>query len=255
MYWVVIIEKELKIKAFCSECGLEHQINFSWAKKEALNLLSRITRQGHLDLSGNNSPDSVCELEGLFARAGGKMFGVLLCHDQAGNSHFLYAFSGQINGRFSLPGWVPPLFDEDEFALLSGEADSLIKKISGEMDSYPGDDVRLEELRKRRKQVSRIYTQKLFQLYRLYNFRSEERLMLDVFKNSLPPTGTGDCCTPRLLVHAARNDLVPYSLAEVFCGASTVSGSRIHGQVYMPCVERCQPLLGFLLCGLSELGG
>lgn len=46
-----------------------------------------------------------CELDG------GKMLGVLIASDTAGNRHTLYAFSGQIGGGFHRKGFVGPVFD------------------------------------------------------------------------------------------------------------------------------------------------
>ena len=40
----------------------------------------------------------------------GKMIGVLIVEDQAGNLSYLAAFSGQIGDRDTLPGFVPPVF-------------------------------------------------------------------------------------------------------------------------------------------------
>lgn len=60
------------------------------------------------------------------------------------------------------------------------------------------------------------------------------------------PTGTGDCCAPKLLGWAIRSDLRPVALAEMWCGPTTV-GERRAGEFYAPCQERCQPLMGALL--------
>ena len=41
----------------------------------------------------------------------GKMFGVLVCENQVGETGYLAAFSGKINEKNQLPGFVPPVFD------------------------------------------------------------------------------------------------------------------------------------------------
>lgn len=61
-----------------------------------------------------------------------------------------------------------------------------------------------------------------------------------------PPTGTGDCCAPKLLAWAARHRLRPLALAEMWWGPTSVGG-RLAGEFYPACQERCQPLLGPLL--------
>lgn len=60
-----------------------------------------------------------------------------------------------------------------------------------------------------------------------------------------PPTGTGDCCAPKLLHWASELGLKPLALAEIWWGPDT--DTRKKGQFYPPCAERCQPLLGALL--------
>ena len=87
-------------------------------------------------------------------------------------------------------------------------------------------------------------------LYSLTNFRGETKKLSQLSLNNLP-TGIGDCCAPKLLCHAAKNDLVPISMAEFFVGKENRSGTKIHGQFYPACEEKCQPLMGFLLCGLE----
>ena len=62
---------------------------------------------------------------GLDAPDGGKMFGVLVVEDAAGRIGFLRGFSGMVNGRWDLPGFVPPAFDQaarDAF-WIAGEAE------------------------------------------------------------------------------------------------------------------------------------
>ena len=63
--------------------------------------------------------------------------------------------------------------------------------------------------------------------------------------------GTGDCCAPKLLHAAQTARLRPLALAEVWFGSPPPSGGRQEGQAYAACEERCQPLLGYMLCGLQ----
>jgi hypothetical protein len=66
------------------------------------------------------------------------------------------------------------------------------------------------------------------------------------------PTGTGDCCTPKLLHYAATHGLKPLAMAEFWWGSSSVNQDKVQGEFYGACVGRCQPLMGFLLSGLSQ---
>lgn len=68
--------------------------------------------------------------------------------------------------------------------------------------------------------------------------------LASLFPNG-PPTGTGDCCAPKLLHYARTQGLEPLGLAEIWCGPAT--DSKQTGDFYPACAERCQPLLGALL--------
>lgn len=61
------------------------------------------------------------------------------------------------------------------------------------------------------------------------------------------PTGTGDCCAPKLLYCAALHGWRPVEMAEVWCGPPSADGNRQTGVFYGACEQRCQPLLGPLL--------
>ena len=70
--------------------------------------------------------------------------------------------------------------------------------------------------------------------------------LVSLFPNGLP-TGTGDCCAPKLLYHAACNGWKPLEMAEMWCGPASLNGQRQPGVFYGACESRCQPLLGPLL--------
>ena len=44
----------------------------------------------------------------------------------------------------------------------------------------------------------------------------------------------------------------PIWLAEIYWGKANRSGTRMQGIFYSPCQEKCQPLLGFMLCGIGN---
>lgn len=66
-----------------------------------------------------------------------------------------------------------------------------------------------------------------------------------IFANGLP-TGTGECCAPKLIGWAAKQGYTPLALAEVWAGPDSAKG-RHAGEFYLACKARCQPLLGPLL--------
>ena len=63
-----------------------------------------------------------------------------------------------------------------------------------------------------------------------------------------PPSGAAECCAPKLLVEATRRGLRPLAMAEFWWGAPSKDGSKQPGVFYGPCAERCQPIMGHLLC-------
>ncbi|MBD2561168.1 MULTISPECIES: RluA family pseudouridine synthase [Nostoc] len=119
-------------------------------------------------------------------------------------------------------------------------------------------DARISELKQQRKELSRQLQAQMHATYSLTNF-SGRSLSLQQLMPEGSPTGTGDCCAPKLLHYAATHNLKPLAMAEFWWGASSVNQDKIQGEFYGACAERCQPLMGFLLSGLKPkppaLGG
>jgi hypothetical protein len=96
--------------------------------------------------------------------------------------------------------------------------------------------------------------QDIHRLYTLTNFRGELRPLTEAFTASGGiPTGTGDCCAPKLLNQAIQKCLLPLGMAEFYWGRENSSQTRHHGRFYPSCDTKCTPILGFMLCGLDEL--
>jgi tRNA pseudouridine32 synthase/23S rRNA pseudouridine746 synthase len=113
-----------------------------------------------------------------------------------------------------------------------------------------GANAKIKDLKQQRKELSRQLQLQMHSAYRLTNF-SGKSLFLEQLLPEGTPTGTGDCCAPKLLNYAATHGLKPLAMAEFWWGKSTVKG-KIQGEFYGACVERCQPLMGFLLSGISN---
>jgi len=176
------------------------------------------------------------------------MFGVLECKDAAGKTVVLKAFSCQYNGEWLVDGWVPPILDVDEFHRLGDPVDREIKSLDRLIAEQKN-----PELIQKRKALSQDLMKQIHALYRLTNFRGETKPMTEVFRGGIP-TGAGDCCAPKLLNYAAKSGLKPLGLSEFYWGRENRSGTRKHGEFYSACAEKCQPILGFLLCGISTEG-
>ncbi|MDZ7958406.1 MAG: pseudouridine synthase [Aulosira sp. DedQUE10] len=113
-------------------------------------------------------------------------------------------------------------------------------------------DTRMQELKQQRKQLSRQLQVQMHAAYTLINFYGKSRSLQQLMPEGLP-TGTGDCCAPKLLQYAAMHRIKPLAMAEFWWGSASIDGEKITGKFYPACTERCQPLMGFLLSGFSEM--
>jgi tRNA pseudouridine32 synthase / 23S rRNA pseudouridine746 synthase len=110
-------------------------------------------------------------------------------------------------------------------------------------------DKRIRALRQQRKEQSRQLQVQMHDAYRLMNFLGTASSLRTLMPAGIP-TGTGECCAPKLLHHAASHQLKPIAMAEFWWGED--SGDKRQGKFYGACLERCQPLMGFMLAGLSQ---
>lgn len=118
-------------------------------------------------------------------------------------------------------------------------------------DAISSADARMRELKQRRKHLSQSLQAQMHKSYWLTNFAGESIALQDLMTSGSLPTGTGDCCAPKLLHYAATHDLKPLAMAEFWWGPPSAKGDKQPGHFYEACAERCQPIMGFLLSGLS----
>lgn len=235
---------------YCHSCCTIHYLKQEGAKEYCLDLMSTLEQKGTIDIHApEGEADPKLTLGYVKGEARGQMFGVLECLDADGKSLFLKAFSGQYNGIWDVNGWAPPLFDTKEFDLIVDSADKEIKRLGNIINKLLNEPDR-HQLIYKRKRLSQELMKEIHALYRVNNFRSEARPLTDFFKNGIP-AGAGDCCGPKLLNTAAKMGLLPVSLAEIFWGETNLSGTRMQGNFYGPCREKCLPLIGFMLCGAN----
>ena len=213
----------------------------------------------------------------------GKMLGVLIVKTKKEGLYFLAAYSGQLAGRYDIPFFVPPIYDllqpdgyfQKEQAEIS-KINATIRQLEGEnnMDSHPEDFTRLQRveisaLKHLRRQRSEALQDWLFDQYIIRNAREEEKTITQIFKDYYRekmlhpehyesnlqkhhiPSGTGECCAPKLLQYAYLNHLQPVCMAEFWLGRSPKDEVRHHGQFYPACSKKCKPLLHFMLQGLD----
>ncbi len=168
----------------------------------------------------------------------GKMLGILACDDADGNRVVLKAFSGQVGGQWVIPGWCEPAFSVSEYNAILEETDQQVKALAIAGEESRG--------------VSAEAMRRLFGLYRIHCIDGSVKTYHEIFGDTLPPSGTGDCATIKLLNCAFKNHLKPISMAEFYYGGANPSGTKQPCQFYPPCEEKCRPLLKEML-GLDIL--
>lgn len=243
-------------RGFCRKCGLEHHLSSVLAINEARSLMAVLEHSGRIDFAlpaKDSSPH--CSTSSLFGVSRGKMFGVMVASTQEGGRRVVHAFSGQYNGMWEVPGWAGPLFDLQDFHRVHDQQEQHIQALGRQMDATAKGTNRYRALQVQRKQASQKLMEDLHGLYRVRNFCGQVAGLQEIFPEGQGiPTGTGDCCAPKLLQYAAVHGLTPLAIAEFYWGKTNVSGRRQHGVFYPSCQEKCYPLLGFMLCGLQRRG-
>lgn len=224
------------------------------AYQAGLALMAELEAERRIDLQlPEEEADSRFSTSYLFGPARGKMFGVLVAAASDGRKIILRAFSGQYNGAWEVPGWVGPIFDLDAFHRVHDGEERKIKELGRQIEEQMTGSLPRQELIALRKQMSQRLMVNIHNLYRLKNVAGKKAGLQEIFPPGMGlPTGTGDCCGPKLLQYAARHDLVPLGMAEFYWGRTNSSGTRQHGRFYPSCRTKCYPILGFMLCGLEE---
>ncbi|MEN8140519.1 MAG: hypothetical protein ABFR97_04775 [Thermodesulfobacteriota bacterium] len=239
----------------CPRCDLPHSLNRGPSLPAAEELKERLIMADSIDL--DNPPASRktdLSLAYLRGPARGQMFGVMVYEDRAGRRGTARAFSGQYNGRWQVAGWAEPLFAVEDFQELTLPVEARIKALTVELTSLPAGEPAHAKARRKRQALSRQLMLDIQQLYQVHNFRQQKRALPQIFLgNGGIPTGTGDCCGPKLLNHAARHGLRPLGISEFYLGQTNRSESRRHGLYYQSCAAKCRPILGYMLCGLEGL--
>ena len=205
-------------------------------------------------LVSDEDADPLLSFDHLFPGDRGHMFGVLECIDRGGEVHVLRAFSSLRGGVRKIDGWVPPIHTDEMWESVVLPTQARIKELTFEMNEHDPASRDYEKLFEERKRISTELVTRVQDELVLTNFRGERRGLKQVHPTPEKiPGGVGDCCGPKLLNFAARHDLKPLGLSEFYWGAATPSGSKVQGEFYSCCREKCQPILGFMLCGIDEL--
>lgn len=112
----------------------------------------------------------------------------------------------------------------------------------------------INALKKKRKQMSKLLQQKLFDQYNFLNINGELKNVCTIFEDTAlktPPSAAGECAAPKLLQYAFKNGLKPISMAEFWWGKAPKSEIRKHLSFYPSCRGKCEPILGHMLNGIQ----
>ncbi len=118
-------------------------------------------------------------------------------------------------------------------------------------------EVRL--LKMRRQHLSDQLQRWLFSQFEFCSCKGVTRNLLNIYSdwavrrnlslqaNPLPPSGSGECCEPKLLHYAYSHNIVPREIGMFWWGASPRQEVRRHLEFYPACFGKCRPILAFLL--------
>ncbi|MCR5760833.1 MAG: RluA family pseudouridine synthase [Sphaerochaetaceae bacterium] len=154
---------------------------------------------------------------------GPRMVGILLCTDGT----VFKAVSGKFDENLQKEGFVDPAYNIREYTETLEKYDAVIKS---------------DKRKLLNKETSRECWEILKGLYTFHCADGKTRTLTEIFPNA--PSGTGDCCAPKLLNQCYRSGKKPLSMAEFYFDADS-DDSEIH--YYGPCDSRCRPILKHII--------
>lgn len=168
----------------------------------------------------------------------GVMLGVLICKKPNGKKIVLKTVSGLLwtlnfqNGR-KCNNFVMPIVSTKKINAALKKNDKAIHELTDKINemlviSSPlNHRPTLETLKMARAKLTNESLLKVYSLYEFFCADGKKRKLLDICKKTLPPTGTGDCCAPKLLNYAFSHHFLPLSMAEVFVDTSYQIGESV----------------------------
>lgn len=113
---------------------------------------------------------------------------------------------------------------------------------------------KIKKKKKERRELSSRIQTAIFESYSFLNAKNKTKNLLELFEKTsfgLPPSGAGECCAPRLLQYAYKNNFEAICFTEFWWGESPESEIRMHQQHYPACRGKCGPILQHMLKGLK----
>ena len=148
---------------------------------------------------------------------------------------------------------------------------ALLQEAEAEVEAYSSRIVGLKNDRKRKSDHLQRW---LFSQFTFLNAQGEHSDLLSIFRNYyllhspqsvlathfatmgeqitlFPPSGTGECCEPKLLQYAFTHGMRPIEMAMFWWGKAPKTEIRQHKQFYSACNAKCKPLLTWMLKGMN----
>lgn len=184
----------------------------------------------------------------------GVMIGSLVCWDKIEKRRIvLYAVSGNNKQLVSVTPanvkniFVPSIVPSDKIDEALKENDKEIHELTDKINKLTlvnKNSERRNQLVKKRTELTDASLKKVFSLYSFTRFDGNKISLDEIIQKHnghLPPTGTGDCCAPKLLSYAFEKGYEIISMDEVYYGRDTKNKKT--GISYTPCDERCGYIL------------
>ena len=108
----------------------------------------------------------------------------------------------------------------------------------------------IDALKERRKNISSELQNYIFRQFKFLNQAGKVKDLLDIFTDTPPIAGSGECAAPKLLQYAFEHQLELVTMAEFWWGLSPKSEVRKHLHYYPACRGKCRPILGHMLEGV-----
>lgn len=139
-------------------------------------------------------------------------------------------------------------FQKAELRRATKRWNQLIEEAEAPLRTIIEEEKALATERKRRSEALQRW---LFDQYDLLNAKGERRTVSRIFGSAIPPSGTGDCCGPKLLQAAYAWGMTPICMGEFWIGRSPADEVRLDGHFYPACHSRCLPVLTHMTRGLA----
>lgn len=182
----------------------------------------------------------------------GVMLGAVKCTDSDGSEVYAYTVSGSAyvlnRGGITDMVFVPPIVSPKDIAAALSENDAQIHSLTDCINEAKKNGRPYLQMSQQRTLLTSASLKKVNALYRFHcadkKIRTLKEICAQYNNGSLAPTGTGDCCAPKLLDYAYSHNLVVQSMCEVFYNPGLQNANSVPCP---PCDSRCAILLPAML--------